>query len=110
MGLFDAVGFWAQSKSLTTTPASKVAFICSLSVILVPAMDAMFGARDEGGSEATKATEASDKKCHTVVVTTRNGPWFPALLAVAGVACLEFVGAESGPSTGDAWALIQPLW
>ena len=73
-------------------------------------MDAMFGARDEGLSKAAKATEAADKKCQTVVLTTLNGPWFPALLAVAGVASLELVGVDSRPSTGDVWALVQPLW
>ncbi|CAM9174071.1 unnamed protein product, partial [Laminaria digitata] len=85
IGLFDAVGFWAQSKSLTSTAASKSAFTCSLSVILVPIIDAV------------------------LLFAALNGPWFPALLAVAGVACLEFIGAASGPSTGDAWALVQPL-
>ena len=73
-------------------------------------MDAVFNARNEGGSKAAKTTEAADKKRQAVVFATLNGPWFPALLSVAGVACLEFIGAESMPSTGDVWALVQPLW
>ena len=108
--MFDAVGFWAQSKSLTTTAASKAAFICSLSVIVVPIMDAIFGAADEETEKKAKATEVVDRKCQGVVLAALNGPWFPALLAVAGVACLELIGVESRPSTGDVWALVQPLW
>lgn len=73
-------------------------------------MDAVFGARDGAESKAAKATEVADKKCQALVYATLIGPWFPALLAVAGVACLEFIGAKSGPSTGDAWAMVQPLW
>ena len=113
-------------KSLTTTTAPKASFICSLSAILVPVMDAVFGARDGSGSKAAKATEATDEKRQAVggsqgdrsdgqeVTNGRfailHGLWFPALLAVAGVACLEFIGAESGPSTRDVWALAQSLW
>ena len=95
-------------------------------MILVPVLDAVFGTRDGSGSNAAKATEATDEKRQAVGgsqgdrsdgeeatngrLTILNGPWFPALLAVAGVACLECIGAESGPSTGDVWALVQPLW
>ena len=89
-------------------------------------MDAVFGARDRSGSKEAKATGATDEKRQAVGgsqgdrsdgqeatngrFAILHGPWFPALLAVAGVACLEFIGAESGRSTGDVWALVQPLW
>ena len=108
--MFDAVGLWAQSKSLATTTASKAAFICSLAVIFVPIIDAVLGATNTKGVKAAKATDAADKKHQGAVFAIFNGPWFPALLAVVGVACLELIGGENRPNTGDVWALGQPLW
>lgn len=93
-----------------TTTASKSAFVCSLALVLIPIVDAVFGATNGEEAKAAKATEATDKRHQGVVFATFHGPWFPALLAVAGVACLEMFGAESRPVTGDAWALVQPLW
>lgn len=92
-----------------TSTASNAAFICSLAVIVIPLVDAMFGNKTREEVEAARAIETADKKRKGLVVATLNSPWFPALLAVAGVACLELIGAQSRPSTGDVWALVQPL-
>ncbi|CAM9712231.1 unnamed protein product [Laminaria digitata] len=92
-----------------TTTASKSAFICSLCVIFVPLMDAVLSARDGKEAKAAKAIEAAEKKRQGGVFANLNGPWFPALLAAAGVACLELIGVEGGPNSGDVWALAQPL-
>ena len=110
IGLLNAVGYWAQSESLMTTTASKSAFICSLSVIFVPLMDAVLSAIDGKEAKAAKAVDAAEKKRQGGVFANLNGPWFPALLAAAGVACLELIGVEGGPNVGDLWALGQPLW
>lgn len=90
-----------------TTTASKSAFICSLAVVLVPLLDAVFGAKD---SAEVKASKAAEKEQAGGVFSALNGPWFPALLAATGVACLELIGVEGGPNSGDVWALVQPLW
>lgn len=90
VGAYCALGYWAQAKSLLTSDASTAAFICSLAVIVVPILEMMFG-RENAKSE------------------NRLAPLFPALLAAAGVGCLELGGATL-PGVGDAWALLQPLF
>lgn len=114
VGLLNAIGYWAQSESLMTTTASKSAFICSLAVVFVPVLDALLGAKDTPDkikaldNAAVKANDKSNSG--GAVFAAMNGPWFPALLAAAGVACLELIGAEGGANSGDVWALVQPLW
>lgn len=90
-----------------TTSASKSAFICSLAVVFVPVLDSLLGAKD--GPEAANE-KAAAKAAGGGLFAKMNGPWFPALLAAAGVACLELIGVEGGPNSGDVWALVQPLW
>lgn len=111
IGLFNAVGYWAQSQSLATTTASKSAFICSLAVVLIPLLDSVFARRGAaGGGEQAPTEVAEKKKSHDMFSTITSSHWFPALLAVAGVACLELIGGtEGGSKTGDLWALIQPI-
>ncbi|CAN0486380.1 unnamed protein product, partial [Hapterophycus canaliculatus] len=113
VGLLNAIGYWAQSESLMTTTASKSAFICSLAVVFVPVLDALLGAKDTPEAAREKALEKTAAKAKGNgggVFAAMNGPWFPALLAAAGVACLELIGAEGGANSGDVWALVQPLW
>lgn len=97
-----------------TTTASKSAFICSLAVVFVPVLDALLGAKAKDKSEVAyeKAVERAEakKRSGVGVFAAMNGPWFPALLAAAGVACLELIGVEGGPNSGDVWAMVQPLW
>lgn len=90
VGAYNAFGYWTQATSLISTPASTVAFICSLAVIVVPILGTIF---------------PEDKK--------ENEPWYapllPALVATAGVGCLE-LGGSNLPGIGDLWALGQPLF
>jgi len=88
IGLYDAVGFFAQAKALETAPASTVAFICALQVVVVPIMNMIGRGKQSPGQ--------------------LSGALAPALLAVAGVACLELGGSEP-PGKGDLWAILQPL-
>lgn len=102
------MGYLAQSLALTTTTASKASFIGSLAVLVVPALDAMFGTKKHAGAEVARS---ADRIGLDGVFAALNGPWFPAFLAAAGVACLELVGAEGDPpNVGDAWAFLQPIW
>ncbi|CAM9582703.1 unnamed protein product [Ectocarpus sp. 12 AP-2014] len=107
VGLLNAIGYWAQSESLMTTTASKSAFICSLAVVFVPLLDAVLGGDKKDSPKA--AQEKAGGGGGGGVFAAMNGPWFPALLAAAGVACLELIGVEGGPNSGDVWALVQPL-
>jgi drug/metabolite transporter (DMT)-like permease len=92
IGLYDAVGFFAQAKALETAPASTVAFICALQVVVVPLLSMGMMGMKRGNMGVRKLGDA----------------WAPAILAVMGVACLELGGSEP-PGQGDLWALLQPL-
>lgn len=88
VGAYNALGYWAQANALKTSPSSTVAFICSLQVVVVPILNAVFKSQ-EGNKSLREAI-------------------LPALLAVVGVACLELGGLQL-PGVGDLWALLQPL-
>lgn len=89
VGLYCAVAYWSQAQALITSPASTVAFICSLAVVVVPLLDFAF---------------KKDQKKDTMMLSI-----LPALLAALGVACLELGGTEA-PGVGDLWATLQPLF
>jgi drug/metabolite transporter (DMT)-like permease len=89
VGLYSALGYWAQSNALETTGASIVAFICSLAVIVVPLLDKFVG----------------NKKSEGVWYNDFIAP----MLATIGVGCLELGGSEL-PGIGSLWALLQPLF
>ena len=91
VGAYNALGYWTQASALVTTSASTVAFICSLAVIVVPILDALFPKPSSTKSEAWYA------------------PLLPALVATAGVGCLE-LGGDKIPGFGDLLALGQPLF
>lgn len=75
VGAYNALGYWTQATSLISTSASTVAFICSLAVIVVPILCTIFPNKEE--MMEGKAWYA---------------PLLPALLASAGVGCLELGG------------------
>lgn len=89
VGLYTSLGYFGQSQALMTTDATTAAFICSLAVIVVPILEATFG----------KETTQNEKM----------GLFLPAMMATAGVACLE-LGGSTLPGSGDLWALLQPLF
>ena len=89
IGLYSAIGYWAQAEALKTTSASTAAFICSLAVLVVPLLDLLLKPKKENGRSTMD----------TMV---------PALLATCGVACLELGGTEL-PGVGDLLAFVQPL-
>ena len=91
VGAYNALGYWTQASALVTTSASTVAFICSLAVIVVPLLNAIFPKKTDSKSEAWYA------------------PLLPALVATAGVGCLE-LGGDKIPGFGDFFALGQPLF
>jgi len=84
IGLWVALGYVVQGVGLETCDASTAAFLCSLAVVVCPLLD--FFAGEE--------------------VKTRS--WIAAALAVVGVGVLE-LGGGSAPSSGDLWALLQPI-
>lgn len=84
VGLWVTLGYVTQAIGLQTTEASKSAFICSLTVVVVPLINGLLG-----------------KKIST-------STWASCLLAVFGVGLLTLQGT-SGPVIGDLWSLGQPL-
>jgi drug/metabolite transporter (DMT)-like permease len=89
VGVYAGIGYWAQAQSLLTTKASTAAFVCSLAVLVVPILDALF-------------VESKRKNFKLVSL-------LPSLLATTGVACLELGGSEP-PSLGDLYSFLQPLF
>lgn len=90
VGAYNAFGYWAQVNALHTSKSSTVAFICSLQVIVVPILNALF---------SKKSNEKSRIELDGMI---------SAVLAVIGVAALELGGTEL-PGIGDLWAFLQPL-
>lgn len=89
-GMWNSIGYLSQAVGLETTLASKSAFFCSLSVVVVPILDSLSGRR------------------------LKSQEWIGALLAVAGVAVLELAEAGFGDmfsswTSGDWITMIQPL-
>lgn len=130
VGLFVWLGYVTQAISLESTPASIVAFICSLSVIVVPLLDAIFqnaehrvqvqtipsaSADQNLGLQAGDGMKADDIFVHAASTIRgalgdkRFTAFWPALVATAGVACLE-LGGTTTPGIGDLWAMGQPLF
>lgn len=72
-------------------------------------MDAVFAGRGVGDKPESAEGTVQDRGAG-VPASKLSGPWFPALIAVAGVACLELIGSESACNVGDLWAMAQPLW
>eukprot|EP00981_Chlorochromonas_danica_P005066 scaffold1016_cov175-Ochromonas_danica.AAC.24 len=89
VGVYCAIGYIGQAISLLSSRASNVAFICSLAVVVVPILESLFGEKKGTGYLKTAI--------------------FPALMAAAGVGCLE-LGGTSPPALGDLWAFLQPLF
>lgn len=92
IGLPLGLGYFTQSVALSTTDASTSAFICSLGVVVVPILNRIIRSMGWGG----------DREQRSPIST-----WGAPLLAVLGVALLEFGG--SPPTSGDAWALAQAV-
>ena len=88
VGIWGCIGYISQAVGLETTLASQSAFLCSLAVVVVPFLDFLAGRN-------LKARE-----------------WMGALLALAGVALLEFGTAEWVTPTwtyGDYASMVQPF-
>ncbi|GMH94128.1 hypothetical protein TrVE_jg12613 [Triparma verrucosa] len=84
IGAWNAAGYLSQAVGLSTTPASKSAFICSLAVIVVPILDLIF--------EGKKLNQKSTIGC---------------ILAVLGVMLLE--GTDISLQSSDLATFFQPV-
>jgi drug/metabolite transporter (DMT)-like permease len=90
VGAWTSIGYVAQAVGLGTTLASTSAFVCSLAVVVVPVLDLVLSR----GQKRAKPEQ-----------------WVGIVLALIGVALLEFGGGESlaGLGHGDWISMIQPL-
>lgn len=94
IGVTQAIGFITQAVALRYASASKVAFFTCLSVILCPLLDYLSSI----GRNNTRITKTS---------VSWDG-FIAPILALMGVACLEFGGMEQVRWT-DALIIFAPL-
>jgi len=87
VGFFNAMAYIFQAVGLETVDASKSAFICSLSVVVVPILDVLF-------------------KKKSLSVQSLVG----LLCAVVGVGLLELSGTNLSLTMGDLFTFAQPLF
>jgi len=92
-GCFTSLGYITQSLALIDTPASTVSFLGALTVLVCPALEAAINGRQLGLRDAPQV-------------------WLAAILALAGVGCLELLAAGGdlgGPGIGDFWSVLQAV-
>lgn len=92
VGLLNGVGYLAQSFALKSgsTSTTAVAFIACLSVVVVPVLDSLLASLQVG------SLKFEPRK------------YYPALLALAGVAILELLGTDGGAAGATAAAASPP--
>ena len=88
IGFANAVGFYAQSVALMTAAASHTAFTGSLTVIVVPVMEALFGKAGRQSQNHLQNESVNDGTMEKIGKGLLKR-FLPALVAIAGVACLE---------------------
>ena len=87
VGAWNSIAYISQAVGLESSDASKSAFICSLSVVVVPFLDSLAG-----------------KKLLPREI-------IGAAMAVAGVGVLELGGSAMGSmSSGDMITMLQPIF
>jgi drug/metabolite transporter (DMT)-like permease len=95
-GILDSIGYCAQSVALVDTPAAKVSFLGTLTILWIPILSSVIDGRRYG-------------------VTSAPQLWLAAVLCLSGVALLELAGLppdalmSSGLASGDLWAILQAL-
>eukprot|EP00310_Coccolithus_braarudii_P026002 CAMPEP_0183337120 /NCGR_PEP_ID=MMETSP0164_2-20130417/4895_1 /TAXON_ID=221442 /ORGANISM="Coccolithus pelagicus ssp braarudi, Strain PLY182g" /LENGTH=434 /DNA_ID=CAMNT_0025506773 /DNA_START=41 /DNA_END=1345 /DNA_ORIENTATION=+ len=90
-GCFTSLGYISQSIALVDTPASTVAFLGALTVVICPALSAIVDGRKLGFVDAPQT-------------------WGAAVLALCGVALLELAGGDGvAVGWGDAWSILQAV-
>jgi len=89
VGVFNSAGYFSQAMALVTSNAANAAFICSMSVVVVPILDLILLPK----------------------TATKNNylQLLPPLLALCGIACLE-LGGTAGVNSGDLVAVFMPLF
>lgn len=85
LGAVVFAGYYVQAVGLADTTANKSAFMCSLTVVLVPFMERVLGKRIEARA------------------------WLSAFIAIAGVGVLELDDATV-TSLGDLWSFGQAVF
>ncbi len=110
IGALNFCGYFGQAVALNEgLSASAVAFICSLAVVVVPALDALFPLSGERG--AVQNDNSSNKNILVFV---------PSIISALGVGFLTEFGSEAataacgagaggGSALGYMAALLQPL-
>ncbi len=100
VGVYAAIGYWAQAIALETSQAGTTAFICSLAVIVVPMLDMMF-------KDKTDVTEASSSSSVSKVEKTLKTQDF--CNAVPTASTDKSIANQEAQAATDAVILEQQL-
>ncbi|KAE8022867.1 hypothetical protein FH972_008628 [Carpinus fangiana] len=84
LGFWVSLGYLMQALGLLTSDAGRASFLSMFTVVVVPLLDGMLGA-----------------KVPSLI-------WFGALMSIVGVALLESSG--SPPSVGDLWNFLSAVF
>jgi hypothetical protein len=95
LGIWTAMGFMIQAITLQYTSANKNAFLCALSVVMIPIFES-FSYCCYGNKSHTQSGTSS-----------LNVIFIPAFLSLLGIASLEWGGIES-PTLVDIAVLLAP--
>jgi hypothetical protein len=104
LGVWTASGFLVQAITLQYTTANKNAFLCALSVVMIPILESMMCCFTSKYCRLcpTHLAHSSTKpnNLHGVII--------PAAFSVSGILALEYGGLDP-PSSIDAVVLLAPI-
>jgi hypothetical protein len=104
LGIWTASGFLVQAITLQYTTANKNAFLCALSVVMIPVLDSMMCCFTSKYCRLCPAhvPHPPTKSNHL------HGVLIPAVFSVSGILALEYGGLDP-PSSIDAIVLLAPI-
>ncbi|KAA8497638.1 hypothetical protein FVE85_5223 [Porphyridium purpureum] len=103
VGFADFFGYMCQSYSLLHVDAGKTAFLCSLTVMVVPFLSSLtyFASKHLGNEKPGERAALADGE------DLPQQPWLAAFLAVIGIFIMELAGEGASFSLPDFVALGQ---
>ena len=113
LGVWCSIGFISQAMVLTKTSASKAAFFCGLSVLMPPIFEVVekliCNVRSGSGVTATKEPAAKPVIYKSLLHKVSKIPFIQPLLALCGVAVLEWGSGMEPAGLSDLALLITPI-
>lgn len=104
LGVWTASGFLVQAITLQYTTANKNAFLCALSVVMIPILESLICCFSSKGCHLCPIQHVhTSSKPHNL-----SNILIPAILSVSGIAALECGGLDP-PSAVDIIVLLAPM-